>query len=294
VGEGFRGREGFRFGAATLESMGSDSRVLVRVVNETTLDRLDAEGLGYVPYKSGRWIEVPPNLDGTAVSGVLATEVVAFHISTSMDSIEIFISAHGRLVRRLQYGTGDRPGWKKPVGKPRPYEQTDRLDRWLKRKNLLASPDGYEVLDAVLGEAADRRSFRWSHYPPLDHAALSKALGVKVPKVSGFLSQSEDDGSAWLVELAPNYSGGYAAEGALPRWLLDCGARLVEEDRPQPRPWRVGRRLVSLPNSARFDRARRVEGLKAKKVVAFEVKAPSIVRGEKEPHYFWWLFVAEV
>lgn len=268
--------------------------MLVRVVNETTLDRLDAEGLGYSPYKSGRWIEVPTDLEGTGVSEVLATDVVEFHISTVMDSIEIFISANGRVVRQLSYGTNDRRGWRKPVGKPRPYEQTDRLDKWLKKKNLLASPDGYDVLDAVLGEVTDQRYFRWSQYQPLDHAALSKALGVKVPKVSGFFAQNEKGGSAWLIELAPNYRGGYVAEGALPRWLLDSGARLVEEDKQQPKPWRVGRRLVSLPNSARFDEARRVEGLKAKKIVAFEVKAPSIVRGEKEPQYFWWLFVAEV
>jgi hypothetical protein len=274
--------------------MGSDTRMLVRVVNEDTLDAFEAAGIGYEPYKSGRWIQIPPRYDAAALSKALETDVVEVYLSTTMDSIEIFISAGGRRVRQLSYvELQRRNGWKKPIGKPRPYEQHEALKKWLKKKNLLASPDGYDVMDAVLGETADRRYFRWSPYQPLDAKALSKALGVPVPKVSGFTSQN-DDGAAWLIELAPDYRGGVVAEGNLPRWLLDRGLDLVEAAEEQPRPHVDGQRLVSLPNSARFSKVRRVRGLKSKKVVAFEVHAPYVVRGAKEPNRFWWLFVAEV
>jgi len=274
--------------------MGSDTRMFVRVVNERTLDALTASGFGYALYKSGRWVEIQNRFDPAALSKALETEVAELYLSTTMDSIEIFISAFGRRVRQLSYGTGDRRGWKKPVGKPRAYEHPEAVKAWLKKKGLLASPDGYDVMDAVLGEAGDARRIRWSAFQPLDSKALSKALGVKVPRCSGFVSTDDDDGAAWLIELAPDYRGGVVAEGNLPRWLLDHGVRLVDATDAQPKPWVDGRRLVSMPNFVRASEVRRVQGLQNKKTVAFEVAAPYIVRAEKEPERFWWLFVAEV
>lgn len=271
--------------------MGSDTKMFVRVVNESTLEELAAAGVGYEPYKSGRWVQIPAKYDPVEFSRVLETEVAELYLSTTMDSIEIFVTAFGRRVRRLAYGTGERRGWKKPVGKLRAYEQHELVNKWLKRKDLLASPDGYEVMDAVLGEVVDHRRIRWSGYQQLDTQALSKTLGVKVPKCSGFAAGN--DRAAWLIELAPNYRGGIVSEGNLPRWLLDAGARLVESAEDQPKPWVDGNHLVSLPNRAQFTAVRRVQGLKNKKTVAFEVVAPYIVRSE-EPQHFWWLFVAAV
>ncbi|MBL8910734.1 MAG: hypothetical protein JNM17_08540 [Archangium sp.] len=268
--------------------------MLVRVVNEFTIDALEQSGLGYEPYKSGRWVQVPPRYEAASLSKALDTEVVEVHLSTSVDSIEIFISANGRSVRRLEYGPLQRSnGWKKPFGQPRAYEQDDVLKKWLKKKNLLASPDGYEVMDAVLGETVVRkRRLRWGAYQDaLDHQALTKVLGVPVPKCAGFTS-TDDEGSAWLIELAPDYRGGFVADGNLPRWLLTAGAQLLDGPMEQPKPHVDGRRFVSLPEGVYAASVRRVVGLKNKKAVAWEVRAPHIVRSEKEPKRFWWLLVA--
>jgi hypothetical protein len=55
----------------------------------------------------------------------------------------------GEVVRELLY-TSDK-GWSKR-GKALPFEDTARLGKFLRKRRLLASPDGYEVLDAFLGK----------------------------------------------------------------------------------------------------------------------------------------------
>jgi hypothetical protein len=79
----------------------------------------------------------------------LGTTVVRWSIVTAVDQIWIVAYKNGALVRELRYAAGD--GWTKR-GTPLPFENTRELGKWLRKRNLLASPDGYDVLDAFLGQ----------------------------------------------------------------------------------------------------------------------------------------------
>src|SRR6185503_18662826 len=57
----------------------------------------------------------------------------------------------GALAREIIYSSDD--GWHQS-GKAQPFENPKELKRWMKKRRVAASPDGYEILDAFLGNAA--------------------------------------------------------------------------------------------------------------------------------------------
>lgn len=81
-----------------------------------------------------------------STTGTIAVE---WSIHTAVDQIWIVAYRAGEVVRELRYAASE--GWTKR-GKALPFENTARLGKLLRKRRLLASPDGYEVLDAFLGK----------------------------------------------------------------------------------------------------------------------------------------------
>ncbi len=134
--------------------MGSDHKHLL-LINAKLAEDLRAEYSVDVPV--GTWLEANRLHSFDAISRGYKTTYVEWMISTTVESVFIGAWVNGRSVRTLAFEpTGDpwssRGGWKWHVrGKPLPFENTKELTRWLKRKSLLASPDGYDILKAFLG-----------------------------------------------------------------------------------------------------------------------------------------------
>lgn len=76
------------------------------------------------------------------------TYAVAWSISTVVDQVWIQAYREGLLVREVQYARDG--GWIQR-GAALPFEDRAAMRKWLRRRRLFASPDGYEVLDAFLG-----------------------------------------------------------------------------------------------------------------------------------------------
>lgn len=96
----------------------------------------------------GEWLRGDDAPDvGESLSKKIAAPVVSFSIQTAVDQIWIQCWVTGKCVRELRY-TSDG-GWTKR-GKAMPFEHS-ALKGWLKQKKLLASPDGYDVLQCFLG-----------------------------------------------------------------------------------------------------------------------------------------------
>lgn len=95
------------------------------------------------------WTELDPALAPATVSIERSADVVAWSIHTAVDQIWIVAYQNGAIVRELRYASGE--GWTKR-GKALPFENTAELGKWLRKKRLLASPDGYDVLNAFLGK----------------------------------------------------------------------------------------------------------------------------------------------
>lgn len=99
-------------------------------------------------HRSG-WLELDgARLSPDALSRELETAVVLFDLSTTTDSflIELFIC--GNSVRALEFSVDG--GWSRR-GKAAPFEDAARMKPWFAKRRLLASPEGYEVLEAFLG-----------------------------------------------------------------------------------------------------------------------------------------------
>jgi hypothetical protein len=96
------------------------------------------------------WIERTPGASrAQELSRELHTIAVEWSIQTAVDQIWIVAYREGEPVRELRYASGE--GWIQR-GKALPFENTGELARWLKKRRLIASPDGYDVLDAFLGK----------------------------------------------------------------------------------------------------------------------------------------------
>jgi len=96
------------------------------------------------------WIEHAPDAaSAQQLSRELHTIAVEWSIQTAVDQIWIIAYREGDPVRELRYASGE--GWTKR-GAALPFENTAGLAKWLKKRRLHASPDGYEVLDAFLGK----------------------------------------------------------------------------------------------------------------------------------------------
>jgi hypothetical protein len=96
------------------------------------------------------WVEREPSPGLAAkLSRDHGTIAVEWSIHTAVDQIWIVAYRAGEVVRELRYAVS--AGWTKR-GKALPFEDTARLGKFLRKRRLLASPDGYEVLDAFLGK----------------------------------------------------------------------------------------------------------------------------------------------
>jgi hypothetical protein len=136
--------------------MGSDSKLYVRI-DEDQADALRSAIADErcAAERNGAWLALTPADRGVgeALSRRLGVVAVFWDINTTVDQIWLTCLQRGRVVRELRYTADD--GWATNRGKPMPFENTRALERWLARNDLLASPDGYAVLEAFLGlEAA--------------------------------------------------------------------------------------------------------------------------------------------
>jgi hypothetical protein len=94
------------------------------------------------------WEELGEDSDARAESRTRGAVTVAWQIQTTSDVIQIECFDRGELVRSLMYvREGGR--WSQQ-GAAQPFE-SKALGAWLKKKKLLASPDGYDVLECFLG-----------------------------------------------------------------------------------------------------------------------------------------------
>lgn len=108
--------------------MGIDSKVFTRHAND--------------------WQEQDSDTDAKAISASLGTTAVAWKIETASDSIWIECFRNGALVRELTYVRTEQRWIRR--GLPQTFEAA-ALSIWTRRKKLLASPDGYDVLACFLG-----------------------------------------------------------------------------------------------------------------------------------------------
>ncbi len=94
------------------------------------------------------WQELDGDADAAAESRTRGAITVSCVIQTTVDMIQIECFERGELVRELLYLREDAR-WSQR-GTPQPFEAKS-LGAWLKKKKLLASPDGYDVLECFLG-----------------------------------------------------------------------------------------------------------------------------------------------
>ncbi len=130
--------------------MGSDSKLLV--ANDASVREVLRRLKIKVESYGDEWLLLP-SLNAIALSkelGKLPTRplLVQWSIQTSVDQIWISCFEKGREVRTLLYSEG---AWTIRFGKSLPFEDQPRLKKWLTKRRLLASSDGYEVLNAFLG-----------------------------------------------------------------------------------------------------------------------------------------------
>lgn len=124
--------------------MGSDFKRLIRVTPRG-VDWCAKQGLDA---PEGTWLQVNGVDDAEALARDWKAPLVDWDIQTAADVVVITAQQGTRVVRSLTY---DPEGGWSVSGKPLPFEDGPALRKWLKRKRLLASPDGYDVLAAFLG-----------------------------------------------------------------------------------------------------------------------------------------------
>jgi hypothetical protein len=197
--------------------MASDEMVYVLRPDRDTLARVTTSAR-----IRGSWAEVDRVREGPAwYSGEHAAIALSWHLGlttvhavlqTSSDTIWIRAWSEGALVRELLY-TGDA-GWTTRTGKPLETEDRVRIAS-LTARRLLASPDGYDLLEAILGpscgpEEVIERDDPWCDpMPACEHGYFERVLALR-------------DGSL--------LAGGARAPGG---WLSDT--YLLRADRPAVR-----------------------------------------------------------
>jgi hypothetical protein len=99
------------------------------------------------------WSELIKTVDAPhdffGLSKVLRAHVVTCQISSEVDQVWITCFHGGTSVRELLYSSDD--GWSITSGDPLEFENAGRMARWLRVPLLLASSDGYDLLNDFLG-----------------------------------------------------------------------------------------------------------------------------------------------
>jgi len=130
--------------------MGSDSKLYLRI-DEAKADEILKAVASFKPERRGDWLSLSStDLDlAKSLSAELGVTTVHWDIETAVDQIWLQCFSNGKRVREVRY-TSDE-GWASNKGKPRSFENQKAMDAWLAKRDVLASPEGYEVLDAFLG-----------------------------------------------------------------------------------------------------------------------------------------------
>lgn len=133
--------------------MSSDSRLLVRIKDPGTAASLQA-AVGEPALTDGDWLVLEDSQDrdettARELSQRLATTTIWWTIHTVVDQIWLMCFENGQVVRELRYSAEE--GWAPRSGAPLAFE-SPALKKWFRKKNLSASPDGYDLLDCFLGK----------------------------------------------------------------------------------------------------------------------------------------------
>lgn len=184
-------------GLCQITTMGSDSKLFLMDADPDPGDAA-AWTLRESLYREGGWIEVPADGDVAAeeLSRRLQATVVSFDIQTTVDQIWIVCFEDGEKVRELHYVAEE--GWSKESGPARPFEDGRQLKRWRSQRYLLASPDGYDVLEAFLGRTrkkAPQNGLTSLTASQLEHVREWLGLG------------GETDGRSFEVEVPVKFPG---------------------------------------------------------------------------------------
>jgi hypothetical protein len=213
--------------------MGSDAKVLVRKKDEQTATRLAL--LGFEVEPAGEWLDLGDREESLArtLSISLATTTVYWVIHTVTDVVMIVCYDQGQAVRNVTYTADD--GWSQS-GPRQPFEGKSLSSKWMRKRRIMASPDGYGVLETFLGNepppvvkvknVKDPDANSELYLPPLLVAEVSTLAKVrKVPvgallavaweltKGAVFEQRVREDGP---VELVPPLPGRPAAELVFP------------------------------------------------------------------------------
>jgi tetratricopeptide (TPR) repeat protein len=97
---------------------------------------------------AGTWLRIADEADAKRVSELLPGVVVQWTISTVAEQIWVVVFARGKVVRELRYA---ECALLTNEGSPLPFEDGAALRALFAQKPLLASPHGYDVLQAFLG-----------------------------------------------------------------------------------------------------------------------------------------------
>ena len=133
--------------------MSSDSRLLVRIKGQETAGLLQA-AVGAPPLTDGAWLVLEDSQDrgettAQELSQRLATTTIWWTIHTVVDQIWLLCFEQGQVVRELRYSAEE--GWATRSGAPLAFEGPG-LKKWLRKKDLSASSDGYDILDCFIGK----------------------------------------------------------------------------------------------------------------------------------------------
>lgn len=132
--------------------MGSDSKLFLRVDEARAPQILAAvEAAKLSAERRGEWLSLEPADVDLARDLSRETGVAAVHwdIHTVVDQIWLRCFAGGELVRELRYSADE--GWAQKSGRPQAFENQRAMKRWLSKRRLLATPDGYDLLESFLG-----------------------------------------------------------------------------------------------------------------------------------------------
>ena len=237
------------------------------------------------PFEGG-WVQLGVSGNDAHLSRQLQTAVVAWSIQTATNHFRAELFLHGSSIRSLEYSKDG--GWH-AHGPPAPCEDRTAIAAFL-RTRPLASPDGYEVLRALLGASAPptKEFLRAISHPAAlesskewDFGKLEGTLATGAPVgVKGLGSLRWSDGSRTVV-LDPNEHA--AAKGveikpaqlAAPVIWKDVGAFYLRPMTPIPFvPTDAQRNLMTDDALEDMVRMRREQ---ATSLVRFEA-SPALVR----------------
>ncbi len=140
--------------------MASDDKVLVQINPPAAAWLLAKHG---IEAEEGSWLQVTGLEAAPKLALKWKTPLVRWSIQTTAEVLMMSATVGGKDVRDLTY-IGEEGTWD-TRGKPQPFEDVPALAKWLKRKRLSVSPDGYDVLVAFLGAS-------WDESTELAHAEV--------------------------------------------------------------------------------------------------------------------------